>query len=91
MRASGRWAGMGACNCVLHRGSLWCAGTSFSWGVIEDAVVLEGVGYLATLSFVSPLITGLISALAIINACLILWLGSYRTAILAVLVLGQST
>lgn len=80
------WVVIAACGVV----SWWYTGTSYSWGIIQDALVSEGVGSPATLSFVGSLSTALISALAIVNARAIRWMGSQMTGILGVSFLGLS-
>jgi hypothetical protein len=66
----------------------WFVGVSYSWGVIQGALVEDGVGSPATLSFVGSLSIALISALAIVNARVIRWLGTRWTGMLGVLLLG---
>ncbi|KAI5458015.1 major facilitator superfamily transporter [Mariannaea sp. PMI_226] len=68
----------------------WFVGTSYSWGIIQNALVSEGTGSPATLAFVGSVSTGLISALAIINGRVIRWIGSRNTALLGVTFLGLS-
>ncbi|KAF7554877.1 hypothetical protein G7Z17_g2590 [Cylindrodendrum hubeiense] len=80
------WVVIAACAVVAW----WFVGTSYSWGIIQDALVTEGIGSPSTLAFVGSLSTALISALAIINARVIRWMGSQRTAMLGVSFLGLS-
>jgi hypothetical protein len=80
------WVVVIACSTVAW----WFVGTSYSWGVIQDALVAEGVASPATLAFVGSLSAGLISALAIINARVIRWIGARSTALLGVFFLGMS-
>lgn len=68
----------------------WFVGTSYSWGVIQDALVAEDVGSPAKLAFVGSLSTALISALAVVNARVIRWIGARNTALLGVGFLGTS-
>ncbi|KAJ0280788.1 hypothetical protein CBS470a_008600 [Colletotrichum nupharicola] len=46
----------------------WIIGTSYSWGVIQSALVDDGLATPAVLSFVGSLAAALISAMAIINS-----------------------
>ncbi|KAJ9157535.1 Monocarboxylate permease [Pleurostoma richardsiae] len=66
----------------------WFVGTGYSWGVLQNAFVNEGLSSSATLSFVGSLSTALISALAVVNARVIRWLGARRTGMLGILLLG---
>lgn len=80
------WIVIAACSVVAW----WFVGTSYSWGIIQDALVVEGVGSPASLAFVGSLSTGLISALAIVNARVVRWLGARYTTLLGVTFLGLS-
>ncbi|KAH8892997.1 major facilitator superfamily transporter [Thozetella sp. PMI_491] len=71
--------------------SWWYTGLSYSWGVMQAALVRDNLSSPATLSFVGSVSTALIAALAIVNARAIRWLGAQRTGILGVLFLGIST
>lgn len=80
------WVVVIACATV----SWWFTGTSYSWGIIQNALAAEGVASPATLAFVGSLSAGLIGALAIINARVIRWIGARSTALLGVFFLGIS-
>ncbi|KAH6976437.1 major facilitator superfamily domain-containing protein [Ilyonectria sp. MPI-CAGE-AT-0026] len=80
------WIVIAACAIVAW----WFVGTSYSWGIIQDALVTEGIASPSTLAFVGSLSAALISALAIVNARVIRWMGSQRTAMLGVSFLGLS-
>lgn len=80
------WVVVAACAVVAW----WFVGTSYSWGIIQDALVTEGIASPSTLSFVGSLSAALISALAIVNARVIRWMGSQLTAMLGVTFLGLS-
>ncbi|KAH8647900.1 major facilitator superfamily domain-containing protein [Xylariales sp. PMI_506] len=79
------WVVVAACAVV----GWWFVGIPYSWGVMQSALVDQG-GSPATLAFVGSLSCSLISALAIVNARVIRWLGSQRTAMLGVSFLGLS-
>jgi hypothetical protein len=66
----------------------WFGGTSYSWGVIQGALVADGVGSPATLAFVGSLAISLISAMAIVNGWLVRQVGTQRTALLGITCLG---
>jgi hypothetical protein len=66
----------------------WFVGTSYSFGIIQAALVAEKVGSASTLSFVGSVTVVFIAVLAIPNARLIRWLGAQKTALLGVSLLG---
>ncbi|KAJ7162825.1 major facilitator superfamily domain-containing protein [Mycena filopes] len=66
----------------------WFVGLSYSWGLMQAALVEAGVSSVSTLSFVGSLTVSCISALALVNARLIRFLGARRTALLGVFLLG---
>jgi hypothetical protein len=68
----------------------WFVGTSYSWGVMQGALVKQGLSSPATLSFVGSLSAALISALAIVNGRVVRRLGARKTALLGVMLLGFS-
>ncbi len=78
------WVVVAACAVVTW----WFVGTSYSWGVIQAALVEDGVATPATLSFVGSLSTSLISALAIVNGRVVRAIGTQATALLGVALLG---
>lgn len=68
----------------------WFVGTSYSWGVMQGALVERGLSSPSTLSFVGSLSAALMSALAIVNGRVVRRLGSRRTALLGVVLLGAA-
>jgi hypothetical protein len=50
----------------------WFVGTTYSWGVIQAAVVKEGLSEASTRSFVGSLTTVCVAFLAIMNARIVL-------------------
>ncbi|KAH6655837.1 major facilitator superfamily domain-containing protein [Truncatella angustata] len=80
------WVVVAACAVVTW----WFVGTSYSWGVMQNELVAEGVGSAATLAFVGSLSAALISALAIVNARIVRRLGSRRTAMIGISFVGLS-
>lgn len=68
----------------------WFVGTSYSWGVIQGALVEEGLSSPAILSFVGSLSAALISALAVVNGRVVRAVGSQWTAVIGVTLLGFS-
>nr|XP_036576013.1 monocarboxylate permease [Colletotrichum truncatum]KAF6782684.1 monocarboxylate permease [Colletotrichum truncatum] len=68
----------------------WIIGTSYSWGVIQSALVDEGLSTPAVLSFVGSLAAALISALAIVNSRVMRRFGPQRTGLLGITLMGLS-
>ncbi|KAL2815650.1 MFS general substrate transporter [Aspergillus cavernicola] len=66
----------------------WFIGTSYSWGVLQAALVKDGVSSSSTLAFVGSLAVACISFLGILNARLIRLLGTRMCAMLGVALLG---
>ncbi len=65
-------------------------GTSYSWGVIQDALVQKGLSSAATLSYIGSIAIAFISFMAIINARVVRAIGPQRTGVLGVAFLGLS-
>ncbi|KAM0749364.1 MFS general substrate transporter [Meredithblackwellia eburnea MCA 4105] len=78
------WLVVAGCGMI----TFWYAGSSYSFGVIQAALVKEGVSTPATLAFVGSLTVACIAAFALVNARIIKILGSQKTAILGVLFQG---
>ncbi|KAF5009601.1 hypothetical protein FDECE_4206 [Fusarium decemcellulare] len=68
----------------------WALGTTYAWGVMQRALVEDGLSTPATLSFIGSLNAALMSALAIVNSRLMRAIGMRRTAVLGVTVMGGS-
>ncbi|KDN71096.1 putative major facilitator superfamily transporter [Colletotrichum sublineola] len=68
----------------------WIIGTTYSWGVIQSALVDDGLGTPAVLSFVGSLAVALISALAIVNSRVMRRIGPRKTGLLGITLLGVS-
>ncbi|KAJ5473231.1 Major facilitator superfamily domaingeneral substrate transporter [Penicillium sp. IBT 31633x] len=66
----------------------WFIGTPYCWGVLQAALVKEGVSSSSTLAFVGSLATACISFLGILNAQIIRKLGTRWSAIVGVFFLG---
>lgn len=78
------WVAVAGCAIVAW----WFVGTSYSWGVIQGALVEDGLSSPAILSFVGSLSAALISALAIVNARVTRTLGARKTGMIGVVFLG---
>lgn len=65
-------------------------GTSYSWGVIQDALIAKGFSSPATLSYIGSIAIAFISFMAIINARVVRAIGPQRTGVLGVCFLGLS-
>lgn len=66
----------------------WFVGTSYSWGVIQAALVEEGVSEASTLSFVGSLTVACIAFLAVANARIVSSMGAQKLGFLGVTLLG---
>ena len=80
------WVVIVACAVVTW----WCIGTTYCWGVIQAALVEEGLSNPATLSFVGSLSAALISICAIVNSKVMRMLGTRWTTMLGVSCMGLS-
>ena len=66
----------------------WFVGTSYSWGVIQAALVEQGLSSPSTLSFVGSMTTAIISVLAIVNSRVMRTFGARYTALLGIFLVG---
>ncbi|KAJ6554175.1 monocarboxylate permease Mch4 [Mycena capillaripes] len=66
----------------------WFVGITYSWGLIQAALVKQGLSSTSTLSFVGSSTAACISGLALINARVIRFLGARRTALLGISLIG---
>jgi hypothetical protein len=78
------WVVVGGCAVIAW----WVTGTTYAWGVVQGALVDEGVSSPAVLSFVGSLATSLLAALAIVNSRVLRSLGPQRTGVLSILCLS---
>ncbi|KAF7357294.1 Monocarboxylate permease Mch4 [Mycena sanguinolenta] len=74
------------CGCAVL--SFWCLGIAYSWGILQAALVKQGLSSASTLSFVGSSTIACVSGLAVINARVIRFLGARRTALLGISLLG---
>ncbi|KAF6801090.1 monocarboxylate permease [Colletotrichum musicola] len=68
----------------------WVIGTSYSWGVIQGALVEDGLATPSVLSFVGSLAAALIAALAIVNGRVVRRFGPRNAGLLGVALMGLS-
>ncbi|EAU39319.1 conserved hypothetical protein [Aspergillus terreus NIH2624] len=66
----------------------WFIGTSYCWGVLQAALVKEGVSSSSTLAFVGSLATACISFLGILNARIIRKVGTRIAAMVGIFFVG---
>jgi hypothetical protein len=78
------WVVIFACSIL----TFWFVGTTYSWGVIQAALVKQKLSTPSTLSFVGSLTCAFISILALVNARIIRKTGARNTALSGVLFLG---
>ena len=68
--------------------AFWFVGTSYSWGVLQGALIQQGLSSPSTLAFVGSLTVACIAAFAILNARLIRLIGARKVALLGVSLMG---
>ncbi|RYP18619.1 hypothetical protein DL765_003826 [Monosporascus sp. GIB2] len=68
--------------------SWWVIGTSYSWGVIQGALVEGGLSTPATLSFVGSLGPTLLGGIAILNSRIMRAIGVRNTSLLGISLVG---
>ena len=79
------WVVIFACSVLCF----WFVGTTYSWGVIQAALVSQNLSSPSTLSFVGSLTCSCISFLALVNARVIRKIGCRNTALVGVILLGS--
>jgi hypothetical protein len=81
------WVVVGGCSLL----AFWFIGTSYSWGVLQGALVMRGLSSPSTLAFVGSLAITCIAILAIVNASLIRALGARRVSMagISLVALGE--
>ena len=78
------WVIVLACSTI----AFWVIGTTYSWGIIQTALVEQHLSSPSTLSFVGSLTIAMISVLALVNARVIRALGARTTALLGITLFG---
>jgi hypothetical protein len=78
------WVVIFACSIL----TFWFVGTTYSWGVIQAALVAEKLSSPSTLCFVGSLTCACISLLALVNARIVRAFGARTTALMGVTLLG---
>ncbi len=78
------WVVIFACSTL----TFWFVGTSYSWGVIQAALVEQKLSSPASLSFVGSLTAACISFFALVNARIVRWIGARSTAMLGIGAMG---
>ncbi|KAI1756905.1 major facilitator superfamily transporter [Xylaria castorea] len=68
--------------------SWWTIGTSYAWGVVQGALVEEGLSSPATLSFVGALGPTLLAAVATLNSRIMRIIGVRYTGMLGIFLIG---
>ncbi|KAJ6474408.1 major facilitator superfamily domain-containing protein [Mycena vitilis] len=66
----------------------WFTGITYSWGIVQAALVKDGLSSSSTLAFVGSSTAACISGLGLINARVIRHLGARKTALLGILFVG---
>ena len=78
------WAIVAACSVL----TFWFVGTTYSWGVIQAALVESGLAKASTLAFVGSLAVASNAAFAIVNGRLVRAIGARNVAFLGVGLMG---
>lgn len=78
------WLIVFACACI----GFWAVGTLYCWGVMQAALVKQGLSSPATLSWIGSLCFAFIAFLALVNARVIRLLGARGTAFLGISMLS---
>ena len=78
------WVLIFACSTI----AFWVIGTTYSWGIIQAALVEQHLSSPSTLAFVGSLTIAMISVLALVNARVIRALGARTTALLGITLFG---
>ncbi|TKA35444.1 hypothetical protein B0A54_12104 [Friedmanniomyces endolithicus] len=66
----------------------WFVGTTYSWGILQAALVRQGLSEASTLSFVGSLTVACIAFLAVANARIVTEIGAQKLGFLGVTLLG---
>ena len=80
------WVIVAACSVLAW----WAMGTTYSWGVMQDALVVKGLSSPAVLSFIGGLSTGLVGAMAVVNSWIIRGVGVRCAGMAGVAFMGGS-
>ena len=78
------WVIVAACSLM----TFWFVGTTYSWGVIQEVLVEDGLAKASTLAFVGSLAVACIAAFAIVNARLVRAIGARKAAFVGILLMG---
>jgi hypothetical protein len=68
----------------------WAVGTSYCWGIIQNALVQQGLSTPAILAFVGSVATASLSAFALVNSRLVRLLGTRYVGMLGIALMGTS-
>ena len=80
------WNVVFACSLI----AFWIVGMVYSWGIIQAALVLQGVSTPSTLSWIGSLAFTCIAILGLVNAKMIRIIGARPAALTGLAVLGTS-
>jgi len=78
------WVIVAACSLL----TFWFVGTTYSWGVIQDALVEAKLSKASTLAFIGSLAVACNAAFAVINGRLVRAIGARNVAFLGVFLMG---
>ncbi|PNS17844.1 Riboflavin transporter MCH5 [Sphaceloma murrayae] len=80
------WVVIGGCTILTW----WFVGTSYCWGVFQDALVKDGLGTASTLAFVGSLAAALMASLATVSGRVTMLLGARYTGMLGIGLIGAA-
>lgn len=80
------WVIVGACSVI----TFWFVGTTYSWGVIQDALVADNVAKASTLAFVGSLAMACNAAFAILSSRLVRALGARKLAVIGIVLMSMA-
>jgi len=78
------WVVVAACSLV----TFWFVGTTYSWGVVQDALVQQRLSTPSTLAFVGSVAVASLAVFATINGRLVRAVGARKVAMLGIILMG---
>jgi len=70
--------------------AFWFVGTSYSWGILQNGLVNQGLASASTLAFIGSLAVTEIAAFAILNARIVQIWGPQKLALVGISLMGVS-
>lgn len=79
------WVIVAACSVI----TFWFVGTTYSWGVIQDALVADKLADASTLAFVGSVAMACNAAFAILSSRLVRLLGARKLAVIGIILMSM--